>query len=830
MPRFLAAFTHDLRAALRTLRRAPGFAAVVVGSLALGIGANTALFSLLNAILLKSLPVGAPEQLVQLTVPPEDGEPISMSWTNPVWERLRDGAHGLDGLLAVGSRRMNLATGGEARLVRGALVSGSFFETLQVRAHAGRVLTAADDRRGCPGGPGAVLSHGFWQRETGGARDAIGRPLRLDGQAFTVIGVAPPGFFGLDVGSDVDVYVPLCSEDLMRGPDSLLDHRQAWWLNVIGRLPEGRSREQAEAALRALQPSVRAATMPERGSPRDLEGYLKDPFTLVPAGSGLSFLRERYRHGLLALMAVAGLVLLAACANLANLMLARAVARGRELAVRTALGAPRARLVRQLLLESALLGLAGAVAGLLVARGAARLLVAQLSTTRNEVFLDLALDPRVLAFATAAGLLASLLFGTLPALRATGPAPVDALRDASRGTAHASRAGAARFLVAAQVGLSCVIVSGSALFLRSYAHLAGLDPGFEREGVLIVGVDASRAGVAPEARAALHERTLAAFRAVPGVAAAAQSTVVPISGSTWRFRVRVPGEEAKPAGEDGAFYNFVTPGYFDTLGTRLLRGRDFAAADAAGAERVAIVNEALARKFFPGRDPVGLHYETEERGEWRPVRIVGLVEDARYQNLRDAAPPTAYAPLPQLARPMASISVSLRAAGEPLALREALVAAAARVDPGLSLTLRPFARMVDDSLVQERLVATVSSLFGGLGLLVAAVGLGGLVSYAVQSRRGELGVRAALGASPGSLVRLVLRDALVLVAFGLAAGGLASAWASRLAGSLLHGVSAGDPATLGAAMAVLAAVASAAGAWPARAAARVDPLECLRAE
>jgi predicted permease len=830
MPLALAAWTHDLRAALRTLRRAPGFSAVVVVSLALGIGANTALFSLLNAILLKSLPVGAPDRLVQLTVPPQEGEPISMSWTNPVWERLRDGAHGLDGLLAVGNRRMNLATGGEARFVRGALVSGSFFETLQVRAHAGRLLNPQDDRRGCPGGPGAVLSHGFWQREFGGAREALGRPLRLDGQAFTMVGVAPPGFFGVDVGSDVDVYVPLCAEALMRGPDSLLDHRQAWWLNVIGRLPEGGSRQQAEAALRALQPAVRAATMPERGSPRALEQYLSDPFTLVPAGAGLSHLRERYRDGLLALMAVAGLVLLAACANLANLMLARGVARGRELAVRTALGAPRAWLVRQLLLESALLGLAGAAAGLLVARGAARLLVSQLSTSRNAVFLDLAPDPRVLAFATVAGLLASLLFGTLPALRATGHAPVDALRDASRGTAHASRSGAARFLVAAQVGLSCVIVSGSALFLRSYTHLAGLDPGFDREGVLVVGLDSSRTGVAPEARAALYERTLAALLAVPGVVAAAQSTVVPVSGSTWRYSVRVPGQEPQASGDDGAFYNFVTPGYFGTLGTRLLRGRDFAATDAVGTERVAIVNETLARRFFPGQDPIGQHFETEERGEWRPVRIVGLVEDARYQNLRDAAPPTAYAPLAQFEWPMAYMNVSLRTAGEPLALREALVAAAGRVDPGLSLTLRPFARLVDDSLVQERLVAAVSTLFGGLGLLVAAVGLGALVSYAVQSRRGELGVRAALGASPGALVRLVLRDALALVALGLAAGGLASAWASRFAASLLHGVAAGDPATLGGAMALLAAVALAAGAWPAREAARVDPLECLRAE
>jgi putative ABC transport system permease protein len=827
MTALLDALGRDARHAVRSLLRAPGFAAVVVTCLALGIGANTAIFSLLNAVLLRSLPVPEPDRLVQLG---ETGDRPPMSWTNPIWEDLRDRESGPVELFAWSPQRVNLAEHGEARFVPGLLTSGSFFRALRLKARIGRIYTAEEDRRGC-GTPPAVLSHGFWQSHFAGAPDAIGKPLVLDGQVFTVVGVAPPGFFGVNVGQSFDVAVPLCAEPLLRGADTILDHRSAWWLTIMARLAPGASIAEARAALQAAQPSVREATLPPDWSAEDRKEYLAEPWSWIPAGAGVSYLRARYRQALLVLTGIVTLVLLLACANIANLLLARSVARGREIAVRVSLGASRARLVSQLLAESALLGLLGAAGAIAVARVASRLLVAQLSTERTAVFLDLGLDPRVLGFTAGTGLLTGLLFGILPALRASGKAPADTLRQLSRGSgAGGGRLRAARWLVALQVGLSCVIVVGAALFLRTYAELSTLDAGFDRRGVLIVGTDLRRTGVVGEARLPLFQRVLEAVRAVPGVRQAAFSAVTPISGSTWQYTIQSDGFEPKDRRDSGAYYNFVSPDYFATLGTALLAGRDVEDRDTATAPKVAVVNESFARRFFPGKSPIGLRYRTEEHNVWHDVEIVGLVRDARYRSLRDDVPPTAYAPVTQLTRALPGFSFSVQARGDLRALRPALVEAIGAVNPDISLTFRTFESQVADSLVQERLVATLSALFGLLGLTIAGVGLAGLVAYSVNSRRGELGVRSALGATPGSLVRLMLREVLLLTAVGVAIGTAVSLAAGHLVAALLYGVAPNDPLTLSVAAGVLAWVAVLAGYLPARRAARVDPMECLRAE
>ena len=819
----------ELRDAWRALRATPLVTAVAVLSLALGIGANTAMFSIVDALLLRALPVRHAERLTLLT----DGE-RPHGWPNPVWEAVRERADLFDGAAAYGTSRFDLAVRGQEDPVDGLWASGRLFETLGVGAALGRVLGEADDRRGGgPEGPVAVISHAFWQRRFGGAPDVVGRTVTLDRVPVTIVGVTGPGFFGADVGRTFDVAVPLGAEPLLRGKESRLDRRSDWWLQIMIRLRPGQSAEQATATLRALQTRIADESRPANMRPDEAARFLDDPFTLRPAATGSSRLRARYERPLLTIAAVVGLVLLIACGNIANLLLARATARRHELSVRTALGASRWRLARLLLAEGVLLSAAGAALGVLLAVWGSRGLVAQLSTGANRVFLDVGVDWRMLAFTAAVAVSTALLFATVPALRAARAAPMEAMKAQGRSTASRRRVGLAGSLVMAQVALSMVLLTAALLFVRTFSTLVARDLGFQRERALVVGVDARRTGLEADGRGALYERVREAALAVPGVSHAALSVNTPVSGDTRNWDMAFPHLPSLPRSERIIMMNVVGPGWFAALGTPVVAGRDFDARDRLGAPRAVIVNRAFARKYYGGESPLGRLISEEPRpGPSRaPLEIVGVVGDAVYESAREAPPPTMYWAFAQQERPQSGATLTVRAAaGPPGALAHAVSAAVTGVHPDLALTVRPLSALVDDALVQERLVATLSGFFGALALLLSALGLYGITAYAVSQRRTELGIRLAVGASPNGVMRLVLGRSALLVGGGLAVGAAASWWLARFVDALVYGAPARDPATAAAAAAGLVTIGTLAAWLPARRVARLDPARVLRGD
>ncbi len=822
---------QSLRDALRTLTAAPVVSLVAILSLALGIGANTAIFSILDGLVLKSLPVRDPQRLALLV----QGHGRPSSWTNPIWEQIRDRQTLGDGAIAWGRPRFNLAQAGQTEFVDGLYVSGRFFDVLGVGAVLGRPLNELDDRRNGGDDPAvAVIGYRFWQTRFGGAGDILGRTLTLDRVPFRIVGVAPPGFFGIDVGRAFDVAVPLAAEALVAGRDSRLDRRSTWWLSVLVRLQEGQTIDQAAAAIRGVHPQIREATIP--ADSRSPELYLRNAFSFVPAATGASNLRSRYQQPLLAIMAIVAVVLLIACANVANLLLARAAARRHELSVRLALGASRLQLARQLLVESLALAGTGAAAGLLFARWGSQLLVHQLSTSTSLVVLDLSLDWRVLGFTAAVAIATAIVFGTAPAFRAARVAPIEAMKERGRGPAGAGKFHAGNALVVAQVALSLILLVAAGLFIRTFWSLARLDLGFTPGSVLIVNVDARRSTVNPADRATHYERLRRAIAAVPGVADAAASAVTPVSGSTWQYDIQVPGAAALPGDDRNVHLNIVTPRWFATYGTPILAGRDFTDADRGLTPRAAVVNETFARKFLAGRNPLGqplIEPGRPGRQPWR-MQIVGLARDAVYRSLREPVPPTVYVPLAEFVDEiqlpwMSSISLSLRSAGgRPEALTRSVAAAIQDVDRDLALTFRPLEEQVNASLIQERLVAMLSGFFGALAGLLAAIGLYGVTSYGVSRRRAEIGIRMALGAAPAGIVRMVLTRVAALVLAGIATGVAVSAWAAKFVATLLFALEPRDPQTFAFAAVFLVAIGLIAAWLPARRAAHVDAAEVLR--
>jgi putative ABC transport system permease protein len=818
---------QDVRYGLRLLSRSPAFTLVVVVSLALGVGANTAIFTLIDGLLMRSLPVREPERLAFVA---------GGSLTNPIWEQIRDRRDLWAGALAWSEPRFDLAAGGEAMPVDGIYASGDLFAVLGIQPELGRLLVPADDVRGGGAtGPVAVISYRLWQQRYQGAIDVIGRTITLDRQAFTIVGVTPPSFPGPTVGRSFDVAVPIAAAEMLSdGPESPLDGRWTWWLNIMVRLKPNQTLEAGAQALRAIQPQVREGALPTSGPPDALRTFLRDPLELAPAAGGISPLRTEYRQPLLALMVVVGLVLLVACANVTNLLLARAHARRHEFSARLALGAGRWRLARQMLVESLLLAAPGALLGLWLATWGSRQLVAQISTPGRNVSLDLALNWRVLGFTLGVSLATALLFGVLPAWRASHADPAHAMNGHGRGGGDL-RHTLSSALVVAQVGLSLVLVVGAGLFVRTFASLANLDLGLDPHRVLTIRIDASRSAVDSSARPDLFERIAAAAARVPGVSVAAASRIPPMSGQGWNNMFSVDDEPA-PGDfnrERLSFLNAVTPEFFAAYGTALRAGRLFDARDRTGATQVVIVNEAFVKRFLKGGPAIGHTVIPGATPHQPPQRweIVGVVEDAAYRSMRPPFPPTVYRPLAQteVSDGFSGGSLAVRSKGDlSAALTRGVVAAVADVDPGLSLSVLPFDRQVRALMTRERVVAMLSAAFGGLALLLACVGLYGVTAYAVSRRRTEIGIRMALGADAGLVQRLVLGRALLLVVGGVAIGGAVSLWAARFVGSLLYGLEARDPATFAGAALVLSAIAAAAAWLPARRAACIDPARVLR--
>jgi putative ABC transport system permease protein len=830
-------FLIDVRYALRTLRKSPAFTLVVVLTLALGIGANTAIFTLVDAVMLRMLPIEKPEELQQLKlINPQKGGEVSGGFTNPLWEQFRNRQDVFSTVFAWSTRRFNLSRGGPVHLADGMLVSADFFSGSGLQPAAGRLISAADDHRGCAGA--VVLSHGYWQQRYGGAQSAIGSVLSLDNHAFQIIGVTPPGFFGMEVGEKFDVVLPICAADMFHGISvKPLDDRGYWWLQIAGRLKPGINTPQALARLTAMSAGVFADAMPVEWSAEARRNFSRRTLTAVPAGTGLSEynLRSQFARPLQILMAVVGLVMLIACANIASLMLARAAGRSREIAVRRALGASRARLVSQLLTECVLLSLAGAVLGIFFARWGTAFLVRYLSTERSVVFLDLSPHVSVLVFTAGIAVFSAVLFGLLPALRSTKVSLTAAMKASHAvGVERPGRIGARKWIVVSQVALSLVLLVSAGLLLRSFAKLVTLDIGFDRNNVLLVRADLNAASVPANQQLAAYETIEQRLGALPGVISVGRCMVTPIEGGGWSQDIQTDWSAQLTEREAETWLNSVSPGHFDALRMTLLDGRNFATSDSENAPKVAIVNQILARRFFPGLNPIGkairLRMVSGQYGP--PIQVVGIVKDSKYESLREETHPTAFLPdaqYPYPERPKAE-TYELRIATLPSAMLGPVQNTIGSVNKGISIEFRSLARQVNDSMVQERLLALLSGFFGALALLLATIGLYGTLSYLVSQRTSEFGVRMALGAQRVSILRLVMRDVLLVLSGGVVAGVGLSLAATRILQDLLFQLPARDAVTLGAAVGVLSAVAIAAGYLPARRATHVDPMVALRHE
>ena len=833
---FVETLWQDLKFGLRLLRFNPGFAAAAILSLALGIGANTAIFQLLDAVRLRTLPVKHPEQLVKIGIDHRNGATGSFSTRYPdltygQWEQIRAQQQAFSNVFAWGPNLFNISPGGEVHNVQGLWVSGEFFETLGVEPALGRLLTSADDRSNC-NSAGAVISYSFWKHQYAGENSVIGRTLTISRHPFEIVGVTPPDFYGVEVGRYFDVAVPLCAEPIINGEGSQLHRPEGWWLAAMGRLKPGGTIERAAAQLRAISPGIFEATVPPKFNPEQAKHYLGYQLGAFPGDSGSSELRRNFENPLWFLLGLGALVLLIASANLANLMLARASAREKEMGMRMAVGASRGRLIRQLLVESLLLAGIGAALGALLARSLSQVLVASLSTQNDPLFVDLGTDWRVLGFTAALAGITCILFGLAPAWRATSVAPGVVLKESGRGTTGGrSGFGLRRILVVSQIALSLMLLVGALLFARSLNNLATVDAGFRQDGILVTDIDFTALNLPDERRLAFSEELLSRVRVIPGVDSATIAEIVPLSGNGENHDLLM-GTSGAPKGEAPvASFNRVSPGFFKTLQTAMLAGRDFDEHDVKGSPNVAIVNEEFAHKFAGGRNPLGMTFRVGRlRTITAPYEIVGLVKNSKYFELREEAQPIVYTSMAQYEHPDTDAQILIRSNSPLASLISGVKSTANQVHSDLDITFFPFHKMIQDGLLRDRLMAALSGFFGALAVVLAAIGLYGVISYMVEQRRNEIGIRMALGAGQQKIIRLVLSETGLLLLIGLAAGVALALATARTATSMLFGLKPTDVLTYFAAALSLSGVAALASFLPARRAARLDPMSALRNE
>ena len=821
---------QDLRYGARLLRKSPTFSVVAVLTLALGTGANAAMFQLLNAVAFQPLPVERPHELVSIDVDRHGKGRVGLGYrrgilTQPLWETLRRQQQVFSGMIAWATDTWDLSTEGEFIPAQGLYVSGSYFNALGIRPRAGRLLAEGDDEKGC-GAPGAVLSHEFWTSRFGGDSGAVGRTMTLNRKTFAILGVAPEGFSGVEVGRRFDVAVPLCAEALLRGQRAASTRPHGWWLDVMGRLKPGISLEQAQAHLATVSRPIFEAAVPPGYTPEAAQDFQRFTLTAAPAATGVSALRTQYATHLWLLLGATGLVLLITCANLASLMIARASARQREIAVRLAIGASRSRVVRQLLAESVLIALIAGVAGLLLANWLSGTLVSLLGGEGSAIALNLAPDWRVLLFMLMVAAVSCVLFGVSPALRATRSDPGAQLQGGGRShTAGREALGFRRGLVVVQIALSLVLVIGALLFTRSLGKLSAVELGFSSE-LLAANVDLGRSSLAPEARRQAIVDLVTRIRSVPGVQNASEVFIVPLSGPEWNGRIQVDGIPKSPL----VYYNAVGDEYFRTTGTPVLLGRSFGAGDRAEGPRVAIVSETFARQIFGTREAVGRRFAMEvPPGQSAPVfEVVGVAADTKYDDIREEPRPIAYLSMSQEEQAPPLVSIVIRSELPLPTLARSLTREVAATVPGASVSYDPVRQYIAALVRTDRLMTTLAGLFGVLALVIALVGLYGVMSYMVTRRQVEIGIRMALGAQPGTIIRMMLRESAMLVVIGGGAGMILAAVGTRYAGQLLYGVQPRDAVSFAVASAALAAVGLLASWLPARRASRVAPTIALR--
>lgn len=813
---------QDLHYGVRMLRKNPGFTLIAVLTLALGIGANTAIFSLVDAVLLKLLPVKDPTQLVVLakTTPAGANGP---TFSYPLYKDLHERNQVFAGILAYAGVTFNLSGNGQTERVAGELVSGNFFSVLGVQPLLGRVFSDADNQ--APGAhPVVILSHNFWQRRFARNPEVVGETVRLNGYSFTVVGVTPPGFFGVEVGAAPEVWVPMMMQPQVSEQKGRLQQRNNFWVKLLARLKPGVSQQQAQAATEALCQQINSEAPGQ--SPGLRSFLLQQHIQLRSASQGLSSLRSQFKRPLLILMGVVGLVLLIACANLANLLLARATARQKEIAVRLALGASRVRVVSQLLIESLLLSLLGGLVGLLFAFWATNFLLSFLSQARFA--LELQPDLRVLGFNLSVAVLTGILFGLAPALQATRPNLIETLKnEIPTLSGGGSRFEMRKLLVVSQVALSLLLLIGAGLFVRTLQNLKGIDLGFQADKVLLLSLNPGLNGYNPEQVKNFYAQLLERVNAVPGVQSASFADM-PLFGGAWVDGLEVEGFKGAAGQDMTVSAKNVAPKFFETMGIQLRSGRDFSVQDGTNAPKVAIINETLAREFFGNEKPLGQRIGIGEK----PQReIIGVIKDTKYSDLKGQVPRTVYIPLAQTAILGAERTLHVRTAGEPTNLIAAIRREVETLDQNLPVyNVRTFTELVAQTIYQERLIAMLSGFFGLLALLLSSLGLYGVMAYSVTRRTREIGIRLALGATQGTLLRLVVGQGLKLVLAGIALGLMVAASLTRLMSGLLFGVSPTDPLTFAAIAGVLLLAALLACLIPARRAMKVDPQIALRTE
>ena len=837
---WLDRFAQDLRYAARMLRKSPGFTAVAVLSLALGIGANTAIFSLMNAVMLRALPVEEPERLVLFGKGTWGG--ITDDLPNRSWQLFsypfyRDVQHkseifsGVTAMMSLPNDVRVVVSGNiEPEPVHARLVSGTYFSVLAVKPAAGRFFT--DDEDGTPGGhPVAVMSYSWWQRRFARDWSVVGKTLTIGSTVYKIIGVAPPEFFGTSVGESPDLWIPLAMNAQLPpgwGGEKAIRDPSFQALYILARLKPGVSAPQASAQVNLVFNQSLHERVGPHPTEKDLSAIQRALIELTPGGRGLSEVRNRFSGSLRLLMAAVGLVLLIACANIANLLLARAANRQREIAVRLSIGASRLRLIRQMLTESVLLALLGGAAGVAFAGWVGGLLVWMVSSGAETLPLRVAPDARVLVFTTLLSVVTGILFGLAPALRATRVELSSSLKEGRGSISTRSRNVLAKALIVSQVALSAVLLIGASLFVRSLVNLRNVDTGFNKENVLVVGVDTPSLGYKDnDARlTTLYRQVEERVGETPGVRSSSFAFLTFQPGA-WTERAFVRGR-TPPANPQEIHNNVVGPGYFATMGLPITLGRGFSFDDNATSPKVAIINETMAHAYFPGESPIGRRFgfSAEHSGDYE---VVGVVKDAKYENLREKATPMAFYPYPQRAQFLGDFTV--RYTGDARGIVPQIRRAFAEVNGNLPITeVKTLAEQVDNTLAGDKLIARLSSFFGLLALLLASIGIYGVLSYAVARRTNEVGLRMALGARSSNVLWLVMRDVLVLVAIGLGIGVPVALSLERLASGLFYGLSDVDPLPIAAAVGILAVVAGAAAYLPARRASLVDPSTALRCE